>query len=399
MSAVVIGASIAGLLAARVLSEHGEVILLDHDELPHSPTPRRGVPQSKHVHGLLASGAEALEELFPGLTASLVAESATDVRNEMHWYINGRLLPSQRSPYPAVTVDRDHLEYAIRRRVLSSPSVELRTGVTVDGIPADADLVVDASGRTSRLPRWLAELGYPEPVEERADLGVTYVSQRFRRDPADLGGLAATAITARPENPRGGFITVISDDVFLISMAGRYGQTPPTDHAGMLAFAESFDAADIADVIRRREPLGPPALMRFPRNRRVHYEHIPGNLLVVGDALASLNPVFGQGMTVAALEAKLLRRLLKSGTDTLSARYFAEVATIVDRAWEVSYSEDTRFPQSAAYRDDERTRYLGRLRDRLADDAILARAFGRVTNLVDPMSALFTPDIRARVSW
>ncbi len=184
---MVIGASIAGLLAARVLHESfDEVIVLDRDVLPMAPQPRRGVPQGHHVHGLLARGRQELDRLFEAFSSELIAEGAPtfDVQDDMQWWIDGRPLAKGDSGMSALGAGRPLLEFALRRRIRELPNVRIRpecvangllttrrgervTGVRMTGLDQEilsegVDLVVDASGRGSRARHWLAELGYPQ---------------------------------------------------------------------------------------------------------------------------------------------------------------------------------------------------------------------------------------------
>ncbi|HEV2888537.1 MAG TPA: hypothetical protein VGX49_16625, partial [Jatrophihabitans sp.] len=203
-SAVVVGASIGGLLAARVLSDcYDRVVVLDRDVLPDHAVARRGVPQGRQLHVLLSRGKEALDELFPGLSAELNARGAplVDLHDDVHWYNDGQRMLRAPSPLVAVGMSRPLLEDALRARVAALPGVELRSPVEVLGLTTTADrrritgvrllsagteqalaadLVVDAGGRGSRTPNWLAELGYPRPAEEQVRVGVSYVTRTYR---------------------------------------------------------------------------------------------------------------------------------------------------------------------------------------------------------------------------
>jgi 2-polyprenyl-6-methoxyphenol hydroxylase-like FAD-dependent oxidoreductase len=427
--AVVVGASLAGLFAARVLHEtFDEVLVLDRDVPPDRPEPRRGVPQGRHTHGLLARGLAAIEELFEGFAAELVAAGAVagDIQQDMHWYLDGRLTAPGRSGMIALAVGRPLLEHVVRQRVAALPGVEIvgdcevvdllaapdRSRITGVGTARrgplarieDADLVVDAGGRASRSPVWLRTLGYPAPVEERVEVNITYVSRWYRRTGDELGGRIGTACAAYPGFPYGGLVLAQDGDRFIASISGWMGEVPPTDDYGMALWAERLVTTDIAGIVGGAEPLGEPALMRYPSSVRRRYERLgdfPGGYLVTGDAICSFNPFYGQGMTVVALEAVLLRRLLAAGgTDDLAARFFAGAAELVDPPWSLASGNDLRFPEAVGDRggrDAQVEQYLTRLRGRLPDDPVLATAFLRVTNLIDPPARLLEPDIRARV--
>ena len=428
-SAVVIGASVGGLLAARVLSDsYARVVVLDRDVLPDSATARRGVPQGRQLHVLLSRGKEALDELFPGLSADLNARGAplVDLHDDVHWYNDGQRMRRAPSPLVAVGMSRPLLEDSLRARVAALPGVEIRSRVEVLGLTATADgsritgvrllpagadseqtlaadLVVDASGRGSRTPVWLAELGYPRPAEEQVRVGVTYVTRIYRREPHHLDGLSGALTNAVPGSPRAGIVAAQEDGCYAVALSGMLGEEPPTDDAGMAAFADSLAAPQIGEVVRTAEPQGPPATMRFPVSTRRRYERLrrfPAGYLVMADALCSFNPIYGQGMTVAALEALLLRRLLATGADDLARRFFAGAAKVIDGPWSIAVGTDLRFPEVVGPRSPKVrfvNAYVHRLHVAAVADPVLGAAFLRVLNLVDPPTRLLAPPIVLRV--
>lgn len=426
--AVVIGASMAGLLAARALHESFEqVVVLDRDVLPEQPVPRRGVPQSGQVHALLARGQRELNELFDGLTAELagLGVPAFDPQADFTWWVDGRPMAGGSSGMTALGVGRPMLETVIRRRVAALPNVEIRpavpvadllstpageqiTGVRVvnaDGgtVTYDADLVVDASGRGSRARHWLAGLGYPAVEEQRVEIQVSYVSRLYHRKPGDLGGRSGTAASVHPGSDSSGMVLAQENNSWMICLSGWFGRVPPTDFDGMVTFAEELVSPDVAALIRTAVPMGEPVRMRYPASTRQRFDRMdrfPAGLLVVGDAMCSFNPVYGQGMTLAAMEATILRQLLKDGTDDVAARYFAATAPVIDVPWNTTVANDLRHPGAVGDRsalDPERGRYLAMVRATVAEDPVVARAFLRVTQLMDPPSALFAPGIAARL--
>ncbi|MDG4757346.1 squalene monooxygenase [Micromonospora sp. WMMD710] len=426
--AVVIGASLAGLLAARALHESfEEVVVLDRDTLPQQPEPRRGVPQSSHVHGLLTRGSQEMERLFDGFGAELAGLGAPtfDVQDDMRWWLGGRPLAKGVSGMTALAASRPLLEFVIRRRVQGLANVVVRPEHTVDdllctaqgdrvvGVTAtaagqrvsvdDADLVVDASGRGSRSRHMLTALGFPQVEEERIEVPTVYVTRRYRREPHHLDGRAGASVNAYPGNVHGGFVLAQENDTWIVSISDRFGGVPPTDDDGMLAFAETLDSPDVATIMRTAEPIGDPVKMRYPASTRLRYDRIdqfPAGYLVTGDAMCSFNPIYGQGMTVAALEAGILRRLLKDGTTDLASRFFAAAAAVIDVPWAAVAANDLRLPKAVGDRsmlDQRRGAYLERLRRAATEDPVLATAFLRVTHLMDPPSALFAPEIAGRV--
>lgn len=425
-SAVVIGGSVGGLLAARVLSDrYDRVVILDRDALPAVATARRGVPQGRQLHVLLSRGKEALDELLPGLSADLNGRGAplVDLHGDVHWYNDGQRMRRAPSPLIAVGMSRPLLEDALRARVSALPGVELRSRVEVLGLTAEdgritgvrllapggaeqalaADLVVDASGRGSRTPIWLEQLGYPRPEEEQVRVGVTYVTRSYRREPQHLEGLSGALTNAVPGAPRAGIVAAQEDGRYAVALSGMLGEEPPTDDEGMAAFADSLAAPQVAEVVRTAQPDGPPAKMRFPVSTRRRYERLrrfPDGYLVIADALCSFNPIYGQGMTVAALEALLLRRLLATESDQLARRFFAGAAKVIDGPWSIAVGTDLRFPEVAGRRTPKVrfvNAYVHRLHVAAKADPVLGAAFLRVLNLVDPPTRLLKPGIVLRV--
>jgi 2-polyprenyl-6-methoxyphenol hydroxylase-like FAD-dependent oxidoreductase len=384
--AVVIGASIAGLLAASVLAEaFGRVTVLDRDALPSEPEPRRGVPQGRQLHAMHDRGAQALTELLPGFWDEMVAAGAPvgDTQAEVHWYLDDYLLKPAPSGLRGIAMSRPRLEWLMRSRVAALPGVRITdatdvthlatsggqvAGVTVRAARTPdaaeetvaADLVIDATGRGSRGLAWLAELGYPVPESSALQADVTYLSRFYSRDPQQLNGRFGGLVTPYPGQPRGGAVLRQEGDRFIVLLAGMVGEEPPVDEAGMLAYADSLACPDIAAVMRQSAPLGEPVRFTYPSSTWHHYERLArylGGFLVIGDALCGLNPIYGQGITVAALEALTLGRLLRSGVSASTAApvpaadlprpYFHEVGRLVGEAWATAAAADLRFPQVA----------------------------------------------------
>ncbi|WP_426505651.1 FAD-dependent oxidoreductase [Dactylosporangium sp. McL0621] len=426
-TAVVVGASIGGLLAARVLSEHFErVVVLDRDVLGETPAHRRCVPQGHQLHVLLAAGRTALEELLPGLSAQLRAAGAplVDLHGQVHWYNDGHLMRRAPSGLIGVGIGRPLLEHTIRSRVAALPGVRLRPRTDVTGLlfSADgtavtgvrlgphevlpADLVVDAGGRASRSAQWLADAGFPAPAEDLVRVDVTYVTRLYRHRPEHLDGMLGALTNAVPGAPRAGIAAAQENGLVAIALSGMLGERPPTDDAGMAAFADSLAAPHLATIIRSAPPAGDPVTMRYPASVRRRYERLrrfPSGYLVVADALCSFNPIYGQGMTVAALQAVRLRRLLaeRAGrTGDLAPRFFRQAARIIDGPWSIAVGADLRFA-GVPGRRTARVRFVNafvhRLHRAATRDAGLGAAFLRVVNLVEPPASLLTPGTVLRV--
>jgi 2-polyprenyl-6-methoxyphenol hydroxylase-like FAD-dependent oxidoreductase len=428
--AVVFGASMAGLVAARVLADaYGQVTVIDRDELPKASTHRRGVPHGRHAHALLARGQQALEELFPGLTAELIAQGAPtgDLLANGRWYVSGHRLRQEHIGLASLCVSRPLLEGYVRARVRALPNLRFLDSCDIIGLAATpdgrritgarvlrrtdgsareefgADLVVDASGRGSRTPIWLQALGYPRPETEQVLVGLGYATRTYRLPPDALNGDLAVLDATTPEHPRGGALLRLEGDRWMVTLAGMLGDHPPTDPDGFLAFARSLRFPDIYQTIRDAEPLDDPVPFRFPASVRHRYERLdrfPDGLLVMGDAVCSFNPVYGQGMSVAALEALTLRRHLQRGIQPQPRRWFRDLARVVDVPWDIAVGGDLAVPGVQGHRTLKVrlvNAYIARLHAAAAHDASLASAFVRVAGMVAPPQTLLRPDVAVRV--
>jgi 2-polyprenyl-6-methoxyphenol hydroxylase-like FAD-dependent oxidoreductase len=424
--AVVLGASMAGLLAARVLADtFGQVTVIDRDELPMTSMHRRGVPHGRHLHALAARGQQALEELFGGLTAELVAHGAPagNLLTDARLYLSGHRLRQVDTGLVLLCASRPFLEGHVRARVRALPNVRFLdrrdivglattpdgrrvTGARVlrraDGSAEEvlgADLVVDASGRGSRTPVWLDALGYPQPDEEQVRIGLGYATRTYRLPPDALDGDLAVLQAATPQHPRTGAIQALEGDRWMLTLAGILGDHPPTDPDGFLAFARSLRFPDIYQAVRDAEPLDDPVGFRFPASVRHRYERLhrfPDGLLVLGDAVASFNPIYGQGMSVATVEALALRRHLERGIEPQPRRWFRDLARVVDVPWDMSAGGDLVFPGVQGRRTLKvrlASVYLARLHAAAAHDDDLAIAFIRVAGLIAPPQSLLRPGI------
>ncbi|MDN5751155.1 MAG: FAD-binding monooxygenase, partial [Pseudonocardia sp.] len=371
--AVVLGASMAGLLAARVLAEHyWHVTVVDRDTLDPDPVrPRRGVPQGGHVHAILGRGQQALEELLPGLTDELTGRGAPlgDQLGDARLFFGGHRVRRVHSGLPLLCASRPLLEDAVRRRVAQTCGVDLVPRCELVGLETSADLrrvtgvrvrregggeqplkavlVVDATGRGSRIPNWLGALGLPVPAQERVRIGLGYATRTYRARPGGVAGDLGIVCAPTPPGGRGGVLSVLEGDRWMVTLAGVLGDHPPVDPAGFEDFARSLPEPDIHDALADAEPLDDPVPFRFPAGVRRHYERLsrfPDGLLVLGDAFCSLNPIYGQGMTVAALEALELRAQLRRGRPLRPRAFPRRIARIVDGPWEMAAGGDLAFP-------------------------------------------------------
>lgn len=420
--AVVLGASMAGLLAATVLSRHyRRVTVVERDVLPAAAEHRRGVPQSRHTHALLASGVRIVEGLLPGLSAETVAAGAHegDLLGGIRWIFSGHKLSQKDIGQPMLFCGRHLLEGQVRDRVRKLPGVEFAdgrealgflasadnkrvTGVRIGGAATEttleADLVVDATGRGTRTPIRLQELGYQPPEVERITVDVGYSTRSYRLPEGILGRDKLILHGWTPAHPRGAGVVAIEGGRHLVTLAGLLGDHPPTDPQAFEKFADTLHFPDVRDVMREGEPLDDPVAFRYPANVRNRYERMgafPAGLLVLGDAACAFNPLYGQGMTSSARQARALDEVLaESGGTPDWRRYFRRAAAAVDAPWTTATASDLVFPGVQGRRTAQ-TRlinaYLPRLHAAAATDPSLSEAFVRVTGLVDRPESLLKP--------
>jgi 2-polyprenyl-6-methoxyphenol hydroxylase-like FAD-dependent oxidoreductase len=427
--AVVVGASMGGLMAARALSDRFDrVTVLERDPLADQPLPRKGVPQGRHTHGLLASGLAALERFFPGIRDELVecGSGIGDVVGDSLWHIEGDFHVRADSGLIGVTQSRPLLEAVVRQRVAALPNVKIRDSVKVKRLVADpsrrrivgveltdrreaaretlvANLVIDATGRGSRTPLWLKDFGYAPPREERVEVQLTYATRLYLRRPDDFRGGLGVIVTPLPPNKRNGVALAIEGDCWCLTLGGMFDEAPPADEAGFRQFARGLASPVIHEFLETAEPASDIQIFKYPASVRRRYErlkHFPDGLLVMGDAMASFNPIYGQGMSVAALEAELLHECLKVGQQHLAKRFFRAAARLVDIPWQIAVGADFRCPEVRGRRpllSGLVGAYLRHVHRAAHRDPEVAVAFHRVANLIDKPSSLFRPRIVWRV--
>ncbi len=427
-TAVVLGGSMAGLLAARVLSERFKrVVVIERDALPPVGEHRRGVPHGRHLHAVQIRGLEILNELFPGFSASLAASGAVlcDLVGDTRWQLSGCQLRQPRTGLTALFASRPFLEGHVRAMVQRLPEVCFLQESSIDRLTVTADkrvvtgvevrgpdgrsshvagsLVVDATGRGSRTPAWLAELGYQGPAEERVEIGLGYATRRYRLRPGALGRDQGILTAGTLANSRAAVLAPTEGGCHILTTAGICGDYPPTDPAGFDEFIGALPTADIATAVAGAEPLDDPVPFRFPASVRRRYERLatfPAGLLVIGDAACSFNPIYGQGMTVAATEAMALRALLARGAAPDARRYFRAIAAVIDAPWDIAVGSDLAFPQVPGKRTAKVrlvNAYLPRLHAAAVRDEALATAMIRVIGLKDRPEGLLRPDRVLRV--
>lgn len=427
---VVLGAGMAGLLAARVLSEAYErVTVVERDTLPATGEHRKGVPQDRHVHGILSRGEELLDGLFPGLTGQLTAAGAPvcQLFGEARFVPSGHLLARSPTGLSLLQASRPFLEGHVRDRVRGLANVDMAEGCDIGGLATTgpssritgvrllrrargsaeevvhSDLVVDATGRAGRAAGWLKALGCQRPEEESLHIGVGYASTVLRLPVGSLGVDKALLLGPVPGRPRGMALSAIEGDRWMLTLFGYGDNRPPGDPDGFWSFAAGVAPPDVGEALHDAETLEGIAIHRFESNLRRRYERLrqfPEGMVVIGDALASLNPLYGQGMTLAALEAAALRHCLGSGEGDLAPRFFRATAKVVDPAWKMATGGDLALPEIIGHRPlDVRlaNAYIRRLLEVAEHDGAVATAFMRVNGMLDPLPSLLRPAVALRV--
>lgn len=427
-----IGGSLAGLCAARVLADHVEsVTVVDRDHFPAEPVVRKGLPQAHHLHVLIPAGQHTLDQLFPGLIAGLHEHGAVPVAAPAEILY---LSPTGwRDRFPAthrlVGASRELIDWAVRQRLAQHGRVRFRTGHEVVGLlpapeaqaiggvllraqssaaesePLPADLVVDASGRSSRASDWLEQLGYGRPRESRVESGLAYASRRYSLPDGATGGWKNILLMPKaPDVRRGGVLYPIENGKWMVTLGGLGGDIPPTDEQGFLEFARGLRSPVLYEAIKDGTPDSPIHGYRRTANHRRHYESMPSwpeGFLVTGDAACTFNPVYGQGMTVAAQAAAVLDTHLRAGPGRFGRAAQAAVARCSEAPWQIATGADLRYPTTVGPRPGRAARlsnwYLDRASDVANRDGHVARVLSDVLYLVAPPTALFRPGVALRV--
>lgn len=433
--AVVVGAGMGGLTAARALADHFEhVVVLERDALPSDAAHRAGTPQAKHVHALLAGGQRALGELFPGFEQDLAEAGAVpfrvglDIRTERPGY----------DPFPqrdlgllGYSMSRPLIELTVRQRVERHTGIAVRQGcraqdvvTTPDGAAVTAvrcasvdgksetlpaDLIVDASGRGTLTLELLESIGRPLPTETTIGVDVGYATAVFAIPddaPDDWKGVFTFP---RAPQSRGALMLPLEGNRWIVTVAGRHGDRPPGDADGFLTYARELRTPTVYNAIRHAKRLGEVARFGFPESVWRHFERLeafPRGLLPFGDAVCRFNPVYGQGMSVAAQEACLLHRLLATRAGEgdplagLAPAFYAEAQTLIDGPWRMAAIPDFVHPETRGQRppDFEITLKFGLALGRLAArDPAVHKLIAEVQHLLKPRSVYRDPGLVQRV--
>lgn len=425
--AIVVGGSMAGLLAARVLADaFKSVTIIEKDPLPDERVVRRGVPQARHVHALHEAGRKTLEDLFFGYSDDLTAAGTLvlDMATDLKFYDEGDFVADSPNRIPMYCASRPLIEQVTRRRVAEINGILIRDGcqytdylvddqpTTVDGVvirnengkreEIGAGMVIDATGRTSRTPNWLEDHGYSAPPVDEVHIDLAYSSVQLERSPDEQRAYLAMP---SPPRKRGGGLFPIEDGCWLMTISGVHGDHPPTDPDELADFVGNLPVP-VFERLLEEQNVAPAEVAHypFPSNRRGRYwdlERFPDGLVVIGDAIASYNPIYGQGMSVAALQAVQLHHVLaEDPEEEFALRFFDRIETVVEDAWNLAVGADFRFPETTGPKPpgtDLLNRYFSRFTRKAQTDPNLSDLYCRVVIMEERPTALLHPRVMWRV--
>jgi 2-polyprenyl-6-methoxyphenol hydroxylase-like FAD-dependent oxidoreductase len=438
--AVVIGGSLAGLMTARVLADHFDAVtILERDHIEDQPALHQSIPQGNHLHGLLLGGQQVMASLYPGFLKKLETLGAVRCRanTEIAFYLpTGKafsIMGTVREPrdlgFDITCHSRELLEYCVRQYTLEHANIMFASESTVQGLVYEdgrvrgvryhcsgethslaADFVVDAGGRRSHAPRWLTKLGFQTPEDTTIGVDIAYASTKFQV-PADYDEpeRLLAFIGQPPDVPNGAIMEIIEGHTWHVTLMGRFGDYPPHDPEGFLAFAKALHTPKLYDLIKDAKRVTDITCYRFPTSVRRHYEHLtsfPEGFVVLGDAISSFNPFYGQGMSSAALQVQALQQILTEreagsrGLDGLALAFFQRAAEIIDTPWTLAAGQDLTYPRTQGERPadlEESRQYFADVDTLTAEDVEVHRLVVEVLNLAKPLSALREEPLQRRV--
>ncbi|HKV55091.1 MAG TPA: FAD-dependent monooxygenase [Candidatus Binataceae bacterium] len=439
--AIVIGGSIGGLVTARVLSDHFErVTILERDHIESRPQVHKSTPQGNHLHTVLLGGLRVLSRLYPGFTDRLHAMGAVPVRmskdfpvyrpDGVSYSLTGTVKEPHDLGLQLYSQSRGLLEHCIRQFTLAVPNISAECDAPVEtliyrngrvegvryrraGEPLSlaADLVVDCGGRGSHARRWLPEMGFEAPQETVIGVDFAYSSTKFRiPNYHGEAGLFTLFGGPPPKYTSGGALVLIEDGIWQLSLAGRFGEYPPQDESGFMEFVRNLPTPQLYEIVKDAERVDEITHHRFPTSVLRHYERLgafPERFIVLGDAISSFNPVYGQGMSSASLQADALAQILErraaapNGLDAFAPEFFAKAAEVVSAPWSLAANFDFSYPQTTGERPQmsaEDLRYFLILDALTAEDVEVQKTLVEVFSLARPMSTLWEEPLRSRVN-
>ncbi len=435
--ALVIGGSMAGMCAARILVDHFEkVTIVDRDRYPEGAFERAGVPQSRHVHVLLARGRQELEKLFPGFERTVLSRGALDT--DFGWDFaalrRDGWAPREMQGIKLLHGSRVLLEAVVRELLRKHANVGFVEGARITGLITNEDRSrvlgvkiisgdepaitgelradLDASGRSSKAPSWLNEIGLPAPEEIIVDSHSGYASRWFEAPPPELRPKewwwkAAWIDPKIGENPFAGVLFPVENNRWVVSIAGVGKNYPPNDEAGYMDALTKLRSPLIAEAVKYAKPISPVYSHRAFANRWRRYDKWPvklGGFVALGDSACAFNPVYGQGMTTGALSALALGdAMARLGLDhpELPGKFYAAQADLQKAPWGMATGADFAVPGVVGHRPMSNRIFDPALRlimEYSADDPVVRATLGKVIHMLRPPSDLFAPALLGRAA-
>jgi 2-polyprenyl-6-methoxyphenol hydroxylase-like FAD-dependent oxidoreductase len=431
--AIVVGAGLGGLSAARVLSDYfDEVMILERDELPDDAIARPGVPQGKHAHLLLAGGLKALENLFPGLGNELMRAGAEPIDPGFDSLIEvpGRdVWPKIKFGWSTYSMTRPLIERILRRQVERRANIKVRGGRRVLNIMSESkvhaatgiqcqmadggietlksDLIVDASGNGSLTVEFLKSIGRRPPAETSIGVNIRYASALFERSHICHDYKIVSSLPSACEETRGGVIVAAENNSNQVVLAGRGKDIPPIDGNEFLSYARQLRTLTVYNAIKDAKRLTDITPFSFPESRWRHFAQVPDfprGVLPLGDAICRFNPVYGQGMTVASQEANMLSHLLQTwdrdSLAILAPTFLTKAETLIAHPWAMSAIPDFIYPETIGERPEDledRLNFQSALHRLAVRDAEIYELLIEIMHLLKPNTLLEDPSIIRRV--
>jgi flavin-dependent dehydrogenase len=424
--AIIIGGGISGKLAARVLSDvYKEVIILERDNEPEGPSSRNGAPQGEHLHALLHAGEYGLEELFPGITEKFYDSGAVQINStiDLAWFHHGAWKIRYDGGYKTTLQTRPHLEWHIEQYINQIPNVVIRynqivqdllyretdnriTGVQLKNGSLLGDLVVDASGVSSLSSKWLQKRGTPVP-EEKVEINLSYISKQYQLNGNQERDWKIKMVYPNPPQEKiGGTISSVEKNRYIVTIMGYHNaindrEALKSDN-GFLELTKKLPRLDIYETIKTATPITKTALYRIPHivwKRFDKMENVPDGIVFIGDTICRIDPVFGQGMSIAIQEALALQKLLQTYNrkrDKVPKTFHKKVAKIISPIWNMVITEDFRYPATDGKKPFGlfiQQWYAKKIFLLSTKNQEVYDAFVKVMNLVRPITSLMTPSI------
>lgn len=430
--AVVVGCGVGGIFAAGALHRHfREVVVVDKDDLSSGPSFRKGVPQGPHGHIVLKRGENIAEAMFPGFRDALRTAGGIELvtGRDMARFAFGKWSEPLDSDMTVFSQTRPLLEHVLRECLRSIPNVTIRSGCRfsdflfddhrIHGVSilregrireeVEADLVIDASGRGTGTPRWLSENGFGEVETERLGIDLCYVTGIFATDRFEDGYARLCTVGQSPPAVRGGSALPVEGRRWMITLSGRGDDVPSVDPEAFLAFAKSLPDPCVYDRISEGRLEGSVRRFKTPESFWRKYESMadfPEGFVPIGDAVAGFNPIFGQGMSVAAVEAERLGLLLDEraesgrGLDGLREEALPGISASIAEAWEGPATIDYLYDSTVGERPVDypiRRAVFFAMQEMAEEDPVLRQLQFEVGNMLKPREALFTAEVQARL--